>query len=274
MSARWSKSWDAPSGYWRPAGAKDPAGSASRRQYRMLKEGDRIRLVREVILQRPDCAADPACRSVRGAEAEACLLIDDGKVRLRTCGVKADIRRGDRGSGRRDQGPQGRQHARHPAAAFGDDAQGPARSGCGAAIWAWTGSRCLSCSGRTMWPNCSKIVSGPRRRSRQDRKAQGAGVAAGNPRTVRCADGGARRSGRGAAAGDGARPAEANHPRRAQGRQAGGGRDADAGIDDRGARADPRGSVRCGNRGVRRRRCGDAVGRNRPRASIRSKRWR
>ena len=34
-----------------------------------LKEGDRIKLVREVILQRPDCAANPACRSVCRAEA-------------------------------------------------------------------------------------------------------------------------------------------------------------------------------------------------------------
>ena len=66
----------------------------------------------------------------------------------------------------------------------------------------------------------------------------------------RRADGGARRSGRGNAAGSGAGLAEADHPRRAQGGQAGGGGDPDAGIHDPVAHAHPRRSLRRGHRGL------------------------
>ena len=57
-------------------------------------------------------------------------------------------------------------------------------------------------------------------------------------------------------------------------RQAGRRRDPDARIDDHHAGADPRRGLRRRDRGVRGRRRGDAVGRKRLRANIRSRRWR
>ena len=63
-------------------------------------------------------------------------------------------------------------------------------------------------------------------------KPLGARRARGDHRARRRHHGGARRSRRRDAGGEGARPAEADHPRRAQRRQAGGRRHADAGIDD------------------------------------------
>ena len=84
----------------------------------------------------------------------------------------------------------------------------------------------------------------PRRCHGQDREAAGDRPARRDHRGLRRADGGARRSRRRNAAGAGARPAEADDPDGAPRRQAGGGRDADAGIDDPGAGADPRRSLR------------------------------
>ena len=63
-------------------------------------------------------------------------------------------------------------------------------------------------------------------------------------RGLRRADGGARRPRRRTAAGAGAEPAEADDAAGAPRRQAGGDRDPDAGIDDPGAGADPRRSLR------------------------------
>ena len=90
----------------------------------------------------------------------------------------------------------------------------------------------------------------PRRRDGQDRKAAGDRPAARNPRGLRRADGGARRSRRRTAAGAGAEPAEADDAAGAPRRQAGGGRDPDAGIDDPGAGADARRSLRRRHRGL------------------------
>ncbi len=84
----------------------------------------------------------------------------------------------------------------------------------------------------------------PRRRDGQDRKAAGDRPARRDHRSLRRADGGARRSRRRTAAGAGAEPAEADDADGAPRRQAGGGRDPDAGIDDPVAGADPRRSLR------------------------------
>ena len=82
----------------------------------------------------------------------------------------------------------------------------------------------------------------------------------------RRADGRARRSRRGDAAGKSARHPEADHPHGAPRRQAGGGRDADARIDDHQSGADARRGVRRRDRDLRRRRRRDAVGGIRRRA--------
>ena len=65
--------------------------------------------------------------------------------------------------------------------------------------------------------------------------------------------------------------AEEDHPHGASRRQAGSRRHPDAGIDDQQPGADPRRSLRRRDRDLRRRRCGDAVGRNPPPVNIRSK---
>ena len=88
----------------------------------------------------------------------------------------------------------------------------------------------------------------------------------------RCGDGRARRSRRGTAARGGAAGAEAHRSRRAPVGQAGRGGDADAGKHDQRAVAHARRGVRCRDGGVRRRGCGDAVGRDRRGAVSRSRR--
>ena len=90
----------------------------------------------------------------------------------------------------------------------------------------------------------------PRRRDGQDRKAAGDRPPRRNHRGLRRADGGARRSRRRTAAGAGAEPAEADDADGAPRRQAGGGRNPNAGIDDPGAGADARRSLRRRDRGL------------------------
>ena len=118
-----------------------------------------------------------------------------------------------------------------------------------------------------------KLVRGRAGDHGQDREAVGAQRSRRDHRARRRHHGGARRSRRRDAGREGPGPAEADHPRRAQRRQAGGGRHPDAGVDDLRAGADPRRGLRRRHRRVRRRRRGDAVGRIRRSANIRSRRW-
>ena len=158
-----------------------------------------------------------------------------------------------RGDARRDRrpdvGPQGRQPARHRSAGVGDDAKGPRRPR------SRTGDRrrldrALLRAARRGRHRGQEADPRPRRRDGQDRKAAGDRPACRNHRSLRRADGGARRSRRRTAAGAGAEPAEADDAAGAARRQAGGGRDPDAGIDDPGAGADPRRSLRRRDRGL------------------------
>ena len=95
-----------------------------------------------------------------------------------------------------------------------------------------------------------KIIRGRAARDGEDREAAGDRPAARDHRGLRRADGGARRPRRRTAAGAGAEPAEANDADGASRRQAGRDRDPDAGIDDPGAGADPRRSLRRRHRGL------------------------
>ena len=108
----------------------------------------------------------------------------------------------------------------------------------------------------------------------QDREAAGDRPARRDPRAGRRGDGGARRPWRRTAARGRAAAAEPDRRDGAPGGQAGGGRDADARIDDRLADPDAGRSQRRRQCDLRRRRRGDAVGRKRGRAPIRSKRSR
>ena len=187
-------------------------------------------------------------------------------------GAQARRCAGDRGGGRRAAvRPQGRQRAGRRAADPGADRQGSRRSGIRA------GAR------RELHRPVVRAAAGGRgggegadRRPRLDDGEAGEAAGAGEPRRDHAADrrgdGRARRSRRGTAAGGSAAGAEAHRSRRAPAGQAGGGGDADAGKHDQRAGADARRSVRCRDRGVRRRRCGDAVGRDRRRAVSRTRR--
>ena len=81
------------------------------------------------------------------------LLIDDGKVRLRTCCARPTLAEAmvEVGGEIKDRKGVNMPDTLLPMSAM--TAQGPRRPGRGAANWAWTGSRSLSCSGRKMWPN-------------------------------------------------------------------------------------------------------------------------
>ena len=105
------------------------------------------------------------------------LLIDDGKVRLRLLRKADTFAEAVVEVARRDQGPQGRQHARYAAAPVGDDAQGPRRSRCGAGAGRRLDRAFLRAAARRRG-RTEEDRAGPRRRAGQDRKAQGAGIAA------------------------------------------------------------------------------------------------
>ena len=152
--------------------------------------------------------------------------------------------RGDAGGDRRqDVGSQGRQPARYRPAGVGDDAEGPRRSRSRARDRGRL-DRALLRAARRGRQRSQADDPRPRRRDGQDRKAAGDRPARRDHRGFRRADGGARRSRRRTAAGAGAEPAEADDADGAPRRQAGGDRDADAGVDDPGAGADARGSLR------------------------------
>ena len=188
-------------------------------------------------------------------------------------GNLARARRHPRRDRRQDVGPQGRQPARHRPAGVGDDAEGPRRSRSRAGDRHRL-DRAVVRAARRGRHRGQEDDPRPRRRDVQDRKAAGDRPAAGNPRGIRRADGGARRSRRRTAAGAGAEPAEADDAAGAARRQAGGDRDPDAGIDDpeRRCRPAPRSptspprSTKAPTRSCCRR--------NRPPANIRSRRSR
>ena len=127
-----------------------------------LTEGQRLKIWCAAHQRRSQCAADPACRSVRRAEAEARPADRRRQDPAANLCLEGRFRRGHRGGGRRAEGPQGREPARHAVAGVRDDREGSRRSGRRARSWAWTGLRCLSCSGPTMWPNSgSWCAAGP-----------------------------------------------------------------------------------------------------------------
>ena len=105
-------------------------------------------------------------------------------------------------------------------------------------------------------------------------KPSAGGALPGDPARGRRHHGGARRSRRGDAAGEGAADPEAPDPRRARRRQAGHHGHADARVDGAQPDADPRGSVRRGERHLRRYGRHHAVGGDRRLASTLSTRWR
>ena len=226
---------------------------------RMLVEGERIKLVLGETSDKPEEVPIPHPEIFQAIKQKHALLIDDGKVRLRL------LRKADTFAEAIVEVAgeiKDRKGVNMPDTLLPMSAMTPKdRADLDAALELGVDWIALCFVQRPEdVAELKKIVAGPRRRAGQDRKAQGAGFAARHPGIGRRPDGGARRSGRGNAAGTGAGPAKADHPRRPQGRQAGGGGDPDAGIHDQLAHAHPRRSLRRGHRGVRRRRCGDAVG--------------
>ena len=140
---------------------------------RMLKEGERVRLVRKVAAEGPDDIPIPHPEVFSAIKMRHTLLIDDGKVRLRLLSVRRQFCRSNCGRRRRDQGPQGRQPARHDPAHSGDDAQGPQRSRRGAESRRGLDRALLRAARR----RCGRVEEDrgrPRGGAGQDRKTQGA----------------------------------------------------------------------------------------------------
>ena len=180
-----------------------------------------------------------------------------------------------RGADRRRAGkPQGHQPARYAAADQPADRQGPRRPRLRARRSAPTGSRCRSCSAPRTCMEAKKHHRRPRRacwpRSKS-RRPSTISTPSSRPATAswsraaisasRCRSSGCRAC------------RSRSRARRAR-RQAGRRRDADAGKHDLVADADARRSVGRRDRRVRRRGCGDAVGRIRRRPVSRSRPFR
>ena len=187
------------------------------------------------------------------------LLIDDGKVKLTV--TEADSKADHHARRRRREAvrPQGREPAGHDDPVFGTGRQGPLRPRSRARNRHRLG-------GAVVHPAAGRHRRGKKDHARarggdgQDREAAGGQSACRDHGSRRRADGGARRSRRGNAAGESAWRAKANDARQPRRRQAGGRRHANAGIDDQFARADARGGLRRRHRDFRRCRRGDAVG--------------
>ena len=114
---------------------------------RLLKEGEKIRLVLGETSDKPDEVPIPHPEIFQAIKQKHALLIDDGKVRLRLL-KKADTYADAVvvvGGEIKDRKGVNMPDTLLPD--VGDDAQGPRRSRCGAWRWAWTGSRCPLCSG-------------------------------------------------------------------------------------------------------------------------------
>ena len=144
---------------------------------RMLEEGERIRLVLGETSDKPEEVPIPHPEIFQAIKQKHALLIDDGKVRLRLLRKADTFAEAMVEVARRDQGPQGRQHARHPAADVGDDAQGPRDLDAALASGRGLDRAVLRAAARRRG-RTEEDRGGPRRRAGQDRKAQGAGLAA------------------------------------------------------------------------------------------------
>ena len=177
---------------------------------------------------------------------------------------------------RRDQGPQGRQPARHPAPDPVADAQGPRRSRCRARVRRRL-RRALVRPLRVGRPGAAHADRGARLArvgDREDREGGGGCGPRRHPRGGTRRDGGAGRPRRRDRRRRGAAPAEADHHARARAREARDHGDADARVDDLLARADARRGVATSptrSSTARRRSCSRA---RRRWAPIRSRQWR
>ncbi len=160
---------------------------------RMLKEGERVRLVRKVESDNDDIPI-PHAEVFAAMKQQHSLLIDDGKVRLRLFGVKDDTAEAfvEVGGEIKDRKGVNMPDTLLPVPAMTQKD----RSDLDAALNLGVDWIALSFVQR---PEDVAELKEDRRRTRgragEDREAQGARVAAGNSGACRCLDGRARRSG-------------------------------------------------------------------------------
>ena len=178
---------------------------------RMLEEGERIKLVLGETSDKPEEIPIPHPEIFQAIKQKHALLIDDGKVRLRL------LRKADTFAEAIVEVAgeiKDRKGVNMPDTLLPMSAMTPKdRADLDAALELGVDWIALSFVQRPEdVAELKKIVAGPRRRAGQDRKAQGAGLAGRHPGTGRCADGGARRSGRGNAAGSGCRACRSRSP--------------------------------------------------------------
>ena len=226
---------------------------------RMLKEGERVKLVLAETNEKPEDIPIPHPEIFQAIKQKHALLIDDGKVRLRL------LRKADTFAEAIVEVAgeiKDRKGVNMPDTLLPLSAMTPKdRADLDAALELGVDWVALSFVQRPEdVAELKKIVQGRAGVLAKIEKPKALASLDGILELCGRADGGARRSGRGDAAGSGAGPTEADHPRGAQSGQARGGGNADAGIHDPVAGAHPRRGIGRGDRGVRRRRCGNAVG--------------
>ena len=245
------------------------ASAVSKTAAATLETGAIFTITTEPVLGTCERASTGYARFAHDVQPGDRVLLADGSIELRGARDRRRQRAHRRGQRRPHQRSQGHQPARrageHPVAhrkGSGRSAVRPhrRRRHGGALLRAHAPTTCDSCA--TGW------AAGPIADRRQDRKAGGLGEHRSHPRRHRRRDGGARRSGRGDLAREGAAHPEIDHPARAPQGPLRDHRHPDAGIDDREPDAHARRGQRRRQRHLRRHRRGDALRRDLAWASI------